>query len=268
MEPNKILSASILDLLFDERNKEYGAYELRKTYPRRIAKALMITGGTAIIVFTSIAWTSSKKPSVEGKLADDTITVTEIKQEVKIPEPQVPKKIIPPQVRTDIFTAYVVADNKDVPKPSVSQDDLANTKIADFKQDGIDETGLADPKSIGDGKDIVEQKIEKEPDIFTAVEVNAKFEGNWEKFLRNNLNPEAPIDHGAPVGQYKVIIQFVVDLDGNVSDIKPLTNFGYGMEQEAIRVLKKATKWVPANQNGHAVKAYRLQPITFEVLDQ
>ena len=60
------------------------------------------------------------------------------------------------------------------------------------------------------------------------------------EFLTRNLNPGIPIDNGAPAGTYKVIIQFVVDLDGNLSDIKALTNYGYGMEQEAIRVVKKA----------------------------
>ena len=58
----------------------------------------------------------------------------------------------------------------------------------------------------------------------------------------------------------------MVDTNGTVSDIKPLTNLGYGMEQEAVRVLKKATKWEPAIQNGRKVKAYRRQKITFQVM--
>ena len=64
------------------------------------------------------------------------------------------------------------------------------------------------------------------------------------------------------------MIQFVVDVEGNVSDIKPLTNHGYGLEQEAVRVLKKAAKWEPAIQNGVKVKAYRKQVITFQVLGE
>ena len=74
-----------------------------------------------------------------------------------------------------------------------------------------------------------------------------------------------PVDNDAPAGSYTVIIQFVVDTDGSISDIKALTNHGYGLEQEAIRVIKKATKWEPAFQNGRHVKAYRKQPITFQV---
>ncbi|HEX2629304.1 MAG TPA: energy transducer TonB, partial [Chitinophagaceae bacterium] len=68
-------------------------------------------------------------------------------------------------------------------------------------------------------------------------------------------------------GTYTVIIQFVVDVDGSVSNIVPLSDKGYGLEQEAIRVLKQSKKWKPAIQNGRQVKAYRKQPITF-VIDE
>ena len=86
------------------------------------------------------------------------------------------------------------------------------------------------------------------------------------KFLLRNLNPEVPVDNDAPEGIYTVLMQFLVDIDGSISDIKPLTNHGYGLEEEAIRVLKKATRWEPAIQNGRPVKAYCKQPITFQVI--
>jgi len=62
-----------------------------------------------------------------------------------------------------------------------------------------------------------------------------------------------------------VIIEFVVDLDGSMSRIKALTSLGYGMEEEAIRVIKKAGKWSPAIWQGEPVKAYRRQQITFDI---
>jgi protein TonB len=61
------------------------------------------------------------------------------------------------------------------------------------------------------------------------------------------------------------MIQFVVDLDGSISDLTPLTNHGYGLEEEAMRVLRKSKKWQPAIKNGVNVKSYRRQPVTFEV---
>jgi TonB family protein len=105
---------------------------------------------------------------------------------------------------------------------------------------------------------------------FEKVEIEAKFPGGdavWRKFLENNLNPEVTIKHKAPAGIYTVIVQFVVDKEGRVSDIKALTNHGYGMEEEVIRLLKKAPRWEPAIQDGRQVKAYRKQPVTFQVID-
>lgn len=66
-------------------------------------------------------------------------------------------------------------------------------------------------------------------------------------------------------GIYTVLVQFIVDKTGAISDIKTLTNFGYGMEQEVMRIMKKSPMWSPASQNNRAVKAYRKQPVTFVI---
>jgi len=107
--------------------------------------------------------------------------------------------------------------------------------------------------------------------VFEKVDVEATFSGGesaWRKYLEQNLNPNVPVENGAPVGIYTVIVQFIVDKTGTVSDIKTLTNFGYGMEQEVIRIMKKSPMWTPANQNNRTVKAYRKQPITFVLEDE
>ena len=83
--------------------------------------------------------------------------------------------------------------------------------------------------------------------------------------MTNTLNANAPVDNGAPAGKYTVYVQFIVDREGNISEVKALTNNGYGMEDEAVRVIKRGPKWTPAVQNGRQVKAYRKQPITFVV---
>ena len=102
--------------------------------------------------------------------------------------------------------------------------------------------------------------------IFEKVEVEASFPGGvqaWRTFLERNLNASAPVDNGAPSGQYLIIVQFIVNKDGSVSDIKPLTRLGYGMEEEVVRIIGKSGSWIPAMQNGRPVKAYRKQPVTF-----
>jgi protein TonB len=265
MEPNKILSASILDLVFNDRNKEYGAYELRKTYSRRITKALLITAVTALLAFTGAVLANSIKPDDGGVLNIKELTLEDIKPEEKQPEPlpELKKPEPEPQVQTEKLTVFnVVPDEKaDDPPPTVT--DLQDSKIDLVKKDGVVDEGIAEPKDLDDGKGIIEEKDNTPEGPANFVEIDAKFVGNWEKFLTRNLNGNIPADNGAQAGKYTVIIQFVVDLEGNVSDIKPLTGHGYGMEEEAVRVLKKATKWEPGIQNGYPVKAYRRQPITF-----
>lgn len=107
--------------------------------------------------------------------------------------------------------------------------------------------------------------------VFEKVDVEATFSGGekaWRKYLEQNLNPNVPVENSAPVGIYTVIVQFIVDKTGAVSDIKTLTNFGYGMEQEVIRIMKQSPMWTPASQNNRTVKAYRKQPITFVLEDE
>lgn len=90
----------------------------------------------------------------------------------------------------------------------------------------------------------------------------------WRRFLQNNLNAAVPVNNGAPAGQYTAMIQFIVDKDGTLSDIKALTRYGYGMEEEVIRMLKQSANWIPAQLYGRKVKAYRRQPITFVVYEE
>lgn len=105
--------------------------------------------------------------------------------------------------------------------------------------------------------------------LFTRKEiVDASFPGGteaWRRFLERNLDGDVPIRNGARSGQATAVVQFVVSTDGSISDIKALTNHGFGIEEEAIRVIKRSGKWIPATQYGRPVKAYRKQPITFSI---
>ena len=117
----------------------------------------------------------------------------------------------------------------------------------------------------------VPDTIDLKDAVFERVDVEATFPGGesaWRKYLEKNLNPNVPVENGAPVGIYTVIVQFIVDKTGTISDIKTLTNFGYGMEQEVLRIMKNSPMWTPASQNNRAVKAYRKQPITFVLEDE
>jgi hypothetical protein len=90
----------------------------------------------------------------------------------------------------------------------------------------------------------------------------------WFKFLERFLRADVPVNKGAPVGTYTIMVGFSVDVDGTLSDFKTLTNFGYGMEDEVIRLLKSSPPWKPAVWYGQLIKAYRRQPVTFRVTEE
>jgi protein TonB len=275
MEANKILSADILDLIFEDRNKAYGAYELRKTYNKRITAALIITAGVALLLFlASFIAKSINKHS--AKLDVKEVVLENIKQEEEKkvePPPPPPPKQEPPKVEMTKFTPPKIVEDQEVKKEDIPPEveKLEDTKIDIKSQEGIKDEGLAAPPP-DEGKQVVEApKVEDENKIFEKVEVDAEFPGGqsaWRRFLERTLNASAPVDNGAAEGSYTVIVQFIVDKQGNVSDVKALTNHGYGMEEEAVRVIKRGPKWTPAIQNGRNVNAYRKQPITFVVTSQ
>ncbi len=272
MEPNKILQSDLLDIVFEDRNKEYGAYDLRRSYNRRIGKALIITASIAALAFLGSVLANTMGSNTKQKNKITEVTLQDIKQEEKIiepPPPPPPPKPDPPKVEMKQFTPPVIKEDKEVEKPPPPQEELKEVKIADIDQEGIKESDIPTPAVIDEGKQIVEEKpVEDENKIFDKVEIEASFPGGdskWRQYLERNANGQVATDNGAPDGTYTTVVQFVVDKEGNISDVRALTNHGYGMEQEAMRVIKKGPKWNPAIQNGRQVKAYRKQPITFQV---
>jgi protein TonB len=263
MEPNKILVSDLLDLIFDDRNKEYGAYELRKTYQQRIGKSLLFTGIFAGLIFAGAAIAGSLEPERTAQIAIREHTIAAVEEEIKVIKPKQPEVRPVEQQRTQQYIPPTLVDVTDEPPPS--QEELAVAHIDTKTQEGVFDKDIPFEPVVGDPRGIIEAKNDEPAGPYTIVEIEAKFHG-WEKFLYKHLNPQVPADNGAPAGSYTVSVKFVVDLEGNVSQVTPLTNHGFGMENEALRVLKKATKWEPAVQNGYKVPAYRIQKITFIVL--
>jgi hypothetical protein len=101
-------------------------------------------------------------------------------------------------------------------------------------------------------------KVDKEPGFPGGVQA-------WRSFLAKNLNPSLPADNGAPSGMFTVIVQFLVDEAGDISELQTISKNGYGMEEEVLRIMQKSPKWIPAQLNGKNVTYRRKQPITFVV---
>jgi len=275
MEVNKILSSDFLDLLFEDRNKAYGAYDLRRTYNKRLRTALLITAAIALLaLFGSLLAGELKKG--KGKIEVKEMVLTDLKQEEEKkpePPPPPPPKQEPPKVEMTKFTPPKIVKDEEVKKEDIppEQEKLEDTKIAVINQEGIKDLDIA-PVVVDEGKKVIEEKKEDDENkVFEKVEVEASFKGGekeWRRYLERNLNANTPVENGAPAGSYTVVVQFIVDKEGKISDVKALTNHGYGMEEEAVKIIRKGPNWVPAVQNGRNVKAYRKQPITFVVSEE
>src|SRR5688572_26508314 len=263
METNKILSADVLDIVFEGRNKDYGAYELRRSYNKRIGRALIITGSIAALALIG-SYLSSAMSSDDKDFKIDEVNIQNIQEKKDEPPPPPPPppppKPDPPKVEMKQFTPPVIKKDEEVDQPPPEQKELEDVKIDVKNEEGVKDEGIAIPEEIVKKEIIEEKPQEDENKIFEKVEVEAAFPGGdvkWRQYLTNNLRADVPIENQAPEGTYTTVIQFVVDKEGNISDVRAMTNHGYGMEQEAIRVIQKGPRWTPAIQNGRQVKAYR-----------
>lgn len=275
MDINKILSADILDILFEGKNKQYGAYDLRKTYNKRLTKALLLTAAFALLIFLTTVFASVFKKKAGDSLDVLDTQMAEIKKDVPpppvVPPPPPPKPPPPPEINQVKFTPPKVVKDEEVVEQveTIKEDQVISTKTVE--SDNKEQIVQAPVEDKGSTVAVVPQKEDDEGKIFTKVEVEAGFPGGdaaWRNYLQKNLNTEVPADNGAGEGTYTVIVKFVVSKDGSLSQIECETDPGFGVCQEAIRVIKRTKNWTPAIQNGRNVNAYRRQPITFLVQSQ
>lgn len=107
--------------------------------------------------------------------------------------------------------------------------------------------------------------------VFTKVEVESTYPGGdsaWQRFLVKNLRfPEETINkiRGRKPRKWEVMVQFMVTKEGKVKDVTALTNHGGGLEEEAVRLIKRSGNWIPATQNGRVVNSYKRQPVIFRI---
>ncbi len=270
MEKNKILDADILDIIFEGRNKQYGAYELRKTYNRRLLIAIAVMLGICLfLVGGSLVAGRASGPKKAAVFVQDVslADVHEEKKEPPPPPPPPPPKE-PPKVEIKQFTPPKIV-KEEVKEPPPKQEELEDTKIGTINQEGI-KTDVVAPPVEEKGTGVVEApKVEEDYDKeFKTVQIQAQFPGGpdaWQKYLQRNLRAEVASDNGAPPGNYTVVVSFLVDKEGNISEVKAENSPGYGTSDEAVRVIQRGPKWKPAVQNGRNVIYRQKQSITFSI---
>ena len=272
METNKILSADILDILFEGRNKEYGAYELRKTYNKRITMALIITAAIFLLIFVgSVVAKNMENKDATKQLEVKDLALEEVKAEDKPPPPPPPPPKLPPPppIQTIQFTPPRIVKDQEVIKPPIENEKLEEAKVDVKTVEGTKDVGIVAPPVEDKGTQVVEvpKKAEDEDKIFTKVEIEASFKGSWSAYVKKEI--ESHIDELTEAGESGTCrVRFIVSKDGSVSEVEALTMKSSKLAEVATNAIRKGPKWTPAQQNGRFVNAYREQPVTFTIQDQ
>ncbi len=264
------------DIIFEGKNKDYGAYELRMSSSKRLAIAFLIS--IAIVVFVaflpSLIDTVKPKKSASDNLSESTV-LADLQKEL---EEQVQEKDIireeaappPPPLKSTIqFTAPEIVDASEIKEEEEikSQEELAESKvqISVATVEGTDDAHGIDIADLEQHKVIAEDVENK---IFDLVEQQPEFPGGVDalmKFIRDNINyPMIAAENGI---KGRVSLKFVVTKTGEIADVKVVRGVDPHLDKEAIRVLKSMPNWIPGKQNGKAVNVYFSLPVNF-VLQQ
>jgi protein TonB len=263
MDTKKILRADYLDIIFDERNKNYGGYELRKHYSSRLGKAfayIFLPVGAAICF--SFVGISNKE--VHRDIAHGPVVLTEVYKPPVTPpkvKPADPPPSTPVKVKMKLFTDMVITKEPIPPDKQMTENKkLDNTAPGFVNREG--DTADITPVIAGKPGTGVTKKIEVTENKPVAwVPQMPQFIGDMNTYIASHLNyPDAAREaniHG------QVLIKFVVNEDGSVSDATVVRGIGGGCDDEALRMVSGMPKWKPGKQNGLPVKVYFTLPIHF-----
>mgnify|MGYP003513262088 FL=1 len=275
MDVSKIPGASLLDIIFEGRNKSYGAYELRSKYNKRLTTALIITASLALfIVLASLLGEKLEgtKKAVVIEAKDVELTNVQEEKPIEPPPPPPPKPPDPPKIEMAKFTPpKVVKDEEVKPEEEMKEiEELKEATISTVNQEGVKDLGIVAPP-VEDKGGVVAAPVEDDNDkVFQKVEIEAKFPGGdkaWAKYISREINRY--IDELQDAGKAGTcVVQFIVDREGNISEVEALTMKGTKLAEICVNAIKRGPKWTAAEQNGRKVKAYRKQPVTFQIAEQ
>lgn len=264
MTSKEILKADVLDILFDNRNKNYGAYILRKYYNNRLGIALAGMIGFVLIVILVVSLNSELGKAIS--YMTDTKSRPVIVLPPPPPEPP-PPPIEPsrPNVRTENFVNRIEIVNEPTNMPDDTQ--IEDAAISNHEQDGA-AVGNAQPPNLDEAPASHPLSIEAIQTSSPAPSSPAAYPGGpeaWAAFLNRHLRTPDELD----AGQKKtVIVRFAVGVDGSITQFEILQSGGTAFDNEVIRVLKKMPKWKPAVQNGQTVPVMFTQPVTFVAYEE
>ena len=274
-----LISNEWSDMMFEHRNKEYGAYVLRRQTGRRnvismIAVLLLFAAVMVFMIAKNAYEAYQKEHAVMDQVTELSALTQQKKKEAKVERKEIPVKQEQQQVVEKVkssvkFTAPVIKKDDEV-KPEdelKSQDEIMNSKVAvgALNVVGNDENGEVLKAKEVIATEPVKPK-EEENKVFDVVEQMPSYPGGMGalmQYLSSNIKyPVIAEENGI---QGRVICTFVVERDGSITDVRIAKSVDPSLDKEAMRVVSKMPKWIPGKQNGSAVRVKYTLPVTFRL---
>lgn len=270
-----LISNEWADIVFQGRNKVYGAYQLRRGTSKRNIVSMVFVAAVAAVAYLGLAAYNSYQEAQKAKFeAEMEASLLEAKKEAKVEKktetPKVEQVQKVEKVKSSIaFTPPVIKKDSEV-KPEEemkTQDELKETKtaIGAFDVKGNDEAGGTVLKAVEEIAAPEPPKHEEEQNkIFEVVEQQPQFPGgSVNGWLADHIKyPVVAAENGI---SGRVVVQFVVERDGSVSQVRVVRGVDPSLDKEAQRVISSMPKWIPGKQNGQAVRSRFTVPVTFRL---
>ena len=274
-----LISNEWSDMMFEHRNKEYGAYVLRRQTGRRnvismIAVLLLFAAVMVFMIAKNAYEAYQKEHAVMDQVTELSALTQQKKKEAKVERKEIPVKQEQQQVVEKVkssvkFTAPVIKKDDEV-KPEdelKSQDEIMNSKVAvgALNVVGNDENGEVLKAKEVIATEPVKPK-EEENKVFDVVEQMPSYPGGMGalmQYLSSHIKYPAIAEENGIQG--RVICTFVVERDGSITDVKIAKSVDPSLDKEAMRVVSKMPKWIPGKQNGSAVRVKYTLPVTFRL---
>ena len=270
-----LVSHEWADIVFEGRNQKYGGYVLRKNTSKRnvMAVLLVIAAGILAYLGLTIARTIEANRQVENTQAIELSALNEKKKEAKKIEKEVvkvePEKVIEKVKSSVKFTPPVIKKDSEVKEDNqldLEKVEKTNVTIGAFDVQGNDEVGGEVLKAKEEIAQPEPPKHEEENKVFDVVEQMPSFPGGMGALMswlsQNMKYPPIAAENGV---QGRVIVQFVVEKDGSITDVRVAKSVDPSLDKEAARVVKAMPHWIPGKQTGSAVRVKYTVPVTFKL---
>ena len=266
-----LYKAEWLDVVFEKRNKEYGAYNIRQHYAENLTKALLIAMITVVGGAIAVGAAIKVKPTETIVTVDLPTFVpppsTPAKEEVVKPEIEKPAKAETPVKVKGFPPPVVTSEPVETEPPTIAELNEAAIGPVDVEGPSAAPGANIQPVSTttggGGGTDVTENTEPVNTAVLSVMPAPVGGDEAWTKFLKKNLRyPEQAVEEGKGG---KVWISFIIEKDGKLTDIKVVRGPGFGMDEEALRVLRKAPAWTPGIQHNKPVRVQYTLPINFSL---